>query len=247
MKKYLVFTSVLCLVVSVSVHAKDIEMDPVNFGLLSQNDFEDFITELGTAVSFVPMTPAEPLGITGLDVALEVAVTDINHSQNYWKYMVEDNDPMDLLPVARIHVQKGLPMNIDIGGMYAMLPDSNIEAWGLEVKWAMIKGGVLMPAASVRGSYTRLIGVDDVGLRTYGADLLVSKGFLMFTPYGGISAMRVDGSDESGLPTGFSDVNEDVVRWLAGLQFSLFPFLIINGEVVFGEVDQYGLKAGIRF
>ena len=247
MKKILVSLVILSMMLPMSAFAKDIEMDPTSVGLWGQDEFEDFITEFGTALSFVPMSPAETLGVAGFEIAAEVAVTNVNHDQNYWKFMVDDNDMVSYLPIPRIHVQKGLPFNMDVGGMYVMLPGTNIEAWGLEVKKAIVKGDMAMPAVSVRGSYMRLIGVDDIGLRSYSADLLVSKGFLIFTPYGGISAMRVDGSDKSGLATGFTDVHEDVIRWLAGLQVAPFPFLVINGEVVFGDVDQFGLKAGIRF
>ena len=105
----------------------------------------------------------------------------------------------------------------------------------------------MIPAVSARASYSQLEDVDDIDLRTYGLDLLVSKGILMFTPYGGVSAFRVEGSDESGLPTGWKDVDENVVQGLAGLQVSPFPFVTITAEASFGEIEQYGIKAGIRF
>jgi hypothetical protein len=104
-----------------------------------------------------------------------------------------------------------------------------------------------MPAVSARASYSQLDGVSDIDLRTYALDLLISKGFLMLTPYAGVSALRIEGSDESGLATGWKDVEENVVQGLAGLQLCPFPFFIINAEATFGEVPQYGIKAGIRF
>jgi len=38
-----------------------------------------------------------------------------------------------------------------------------------------------------------------------------------------------------------------VTQVSGGLQFSPFPFLVVNGEVSKGEVLQYALKVGIRF
>ena len=247
MKHTLIVLMIITVMLSASVTAKDIVVDRANFGLLTQNDFTDFITEFGSAVYFHPMAPAETLGITGFDVAGEVVFADISHQENYWKFMTEDNDTISFLPVPKLHVQKGLPGRIDIGAMFSSVPDSNIKIWGGELKYGIIKGGVVMPAVSARASYSQLEGVDDIDLRTYALDLLISKGFLMLTPYGGVSALRIEGSDESGLATGWKDVEENVIQGLVGLQFCPFPFFIINAEATFGEVPQYGFKAGIRF
>ena len=35
--------------------------------------------------------------------------------------------------------------------------------------------------------------------------------------------------------------------WCEWNQFSPLPLLIINGEISFGDVEQYGLKIGFRF
>lgn len=247
MKNTLLVFVILSVMLTRSVAAKDIVVDRANFGALNSSDFADFMTELGSAAYFHPLAPAETLGITGLDVAAEVVFADVSHQENFWKFMTEDNDSISFFPVPRVHVQKGLPGRIDIGGMFAAVPDSNVKLWGAELKYGIIKGGALMPAVSARASYSQLEDVDDIDLRTYGLDLLISKGFLMLTPYGGVSALRIEGSDESGLATGWQDVEEDVVQGLAGLQFSPFPFFVINAEASFGEIPQYGIKAAIRF
>ena len=222
--------------------AKDIEFTDA----ITQGDFKNFVKEFGTALLFNPMAPAEPLGITGFDVSVEMVVTDINDQKQYWQKLVDDNDPYSFLAVPRLHVQKGLPFNIDVGAMYMAVPNSNIKLWGIEAKYAILEGSMLTPAVSVRASYSQLLGVDDIDLNTQSLDLLVSKGFLMFTPYGGVSMIRVNGSENSEIVT-LGDVNETSYRALAGIQFSPLPLLIINGEISFGDVEQYGLKIGFRF
>ncbi len=127
------------------------------------------------------------------------------------------------------------------------VPDSNIRVWGVELKHAIIKEDLAFPSLTVRGSYTQLENVDDIGLKTYSLDLLLSKDFLMFTPYGGISALRIEGRDESDLATGFQEAKEDVVQAIAGFQVSPFPLCIISVEAVFGEVPLYGIKIGMGF
>ncbi len=240
MKKYTLMLVLLSLT-SLTM-AKDIEFTDA----ITQGDFKNFVKEFGTALLFNPMAPAEPLGITGFDASVEMVITDINDQEQYWQKLVDDNDPYSFLAVPRLHVQKGLPFNIDVGAMYLAVPNSNIKLWGIEAKYAILEGSMVTPAVSVRASYSQLLGVDDVDLNTQSLDLLVSKGFLMFTPYGGVSMIRVNGSENSELVT-LGDVNETSYRGLLGIQFSPLPLLIINGEISFGDIEQYGLKIGFRF
>ncbi|MCK5716201.1 MAG: hypothetical protein KAH77_01840, partial [Thiomargarita sp.] len=148
--------------------------------------------------------------------------------------------------VPRIHVQKGLPFGVDIGAMYVSVPDSNIQLWGVEVKYALLEGSTITPAISIRGSYSSLDGVDELNLDTLSFDLLISKGFLILTPYAGISMTSINASEESD-DVILDDVEETSYRILAGLQISPFPLLVINGEVSYGDMPQYGVKIGLRF
>ena len=212
----------------------------------TQGEFKDFVKEIGYAISFNPMAPAEPLGVAGFDVSIEVVATDINDSKGYWKKFVDDADTDAILPIPRLHVQKGLPKNVDVGAIYATVPGSNIKLWGLEAKWAILEGTTATPALAVRGSYSRLAGVDDLDLSTLAADILVSKGFLVFTPYAGASVVRVSGSADTSVPD-LDDEDTTVYRLMGGIQYSPIPLIVLNIEVAGGEVMQYGLKAGLRF
>ncbi|MDM8557544.1 hypothetical protein [Candidatus Parabeggiatoa sp. HSG14] len=213
---------------------------------VTQEDFNNFVKELGTALLFNPNAPAEPLGIIGFDVSLETVITDISEDEAYWKKLIVDNAPNSYLAVPRLHVQKGLPFNIDVGAMYVVVPDTNIKLWGLEAKYAILEGTTITPAISIRASYSKLQGVDDVDLNTQSLDVLISKGVFMLTPYAGASIFKTNGSENSNLVT-LRDVSENNYRLLAGIQFSPLPLLSINGEISLGEVPQYGLKIGFRF
>jgi hypothetical protein len=218
----------------------------INTDQLLQGEFNDFVGEFGMALSFNPMAPAEPLGITGFDISAEVVLTDISDNKGYWKKMVDSSDVPSYLPVPRLHVIKGLPFHFDVGAFYSAVPDSNIKLWGFEAKYAILEGSVATPALSIRGSYSQLDGVDDVDLNTQAVDLMISKGFLMLTPYGGVSALWVHGSENSEL-VNLKDANESLFRGIVGLQIHPFPLFVINAEASFGEVVQYGLKLALRF
>lgn len=241
MKKIII--TIIIALLAVPLFANDIEFtDPT----LTKSEFENFSKELGVGLSFSPMSPAEPLGVTGFDVAAELVITDISDDEKYWKALVEDGDPTGVLVAPRIHVQKGLPFKIDIGAMYSQVPDSNIKIWGLELKYAILKGNAIVPALSIRGTYSRLEGVDDLDMDTQSGEILLSKGFLMLTPYVGFSTLRVNASENSDV-VDLSDVHEIIYRGLAGIQISPVPFFVINFEASIGEATQYGMKAGIRF
>ncbi len=238
MKKLL--SIILLLSLSNFATASDIKFDTS----LVQSEFNEFVKDFGTALWFSPMAPAETLGVIGFDVSIESSFTDVSNKAYLTK--VFNGDTYSYISVPRLHVQKGLPFNIDVGAMYVAVPNSNIKIWGLEAKYAFLEGSVVTPAISVRASYSRLQGVDELAMDTKSLDLLISKGFLMFTPYAGISMVRIHGSENSDLVT-LNSVDESDKRLIMGLQVSPFPLLIINAEASFGNVRQYALKFGMRF
>jgi hypothetical protein len=239
MKKLL--SIIILLSLSNFASASDIKFDPN----LVQSEFNEFVNDFGTALWFNPMAPAESLGVIGFDVSIESSFTDVGKDKSYWKH-VTNNGTYSYIPAPRLHVQKGLPFNIDVGAMYVKVPNSNIKIWGLEAKYAFLEGSVATPAISIRGSYSKLQGVDDLTMDTKSLDLLISKGFLMFTPYAGVSMVKIHGSETSD-KVALNTVNETDTRLLLGLQVSPFPLLIINAEASFGDVTQYALKLGMRF
>src|SRR3569833_2497600 len=48
---------------------------------LAQSQFRALSEDLGAALSYTPVNPAEPLGLIGFDVGLEVTATDIQADQ----------------------------------------------------------------------------------------------------------------------------------------------------------------------
>ena len=52
--------------------------------LLGQAEFRTLSEDLGAALSYKPVTPAAPLGITGFDMGIEVTQTDMSKSSQIW-------------------------------------------------------------------------------------------------------------------------------------------------------------------
>ena len=234
--------------VLISVSAWAVDIDPKQLTLTGtvqqqQQNFKDLSKEIGFGLSYFPMAPAEPLGILGFDIGVEVTALDINEDKPYWKQM---GDFPGMLPIPRLHVQKGLPFGIDIGAIYSSIPSTNISLWGGEVKWAFLKGSIATPAVALRGTYTKLNGVNNLDLNTMGYDISISKGFTILTPYAGVGQVKID-SDPKNIPLNpLTKESITETKYFAGLRVSL-GLINMVAEADFAEVPAYSLKLGVGF
>ncbi|MGH7272991.1 MAG: DUF6588 family protein, partial [Nitrospiria bacterium] len=209
----------------------------------TQDQFKDLSETLGLVISYDPLTPAEPLGILGFDIGVEVTAANVDQDASFLKDVIQD--PPSYVVFPKLHAQKGLPFGIDVGVVYAKVPDSNIGLIGGELKWAVLKGSVATPAIALRGSYTRLLGVDDIDMSTYGVDLSASKGFGFLTPYIGVGQVWIQSSANVSSPI-LSDENLSRTKGYVGLKVRLM-LLSFVGEAEFSKVPSYTLRANFSF
>ena len=209
---------------------------------LAQSQFRALSEDLGAALSYKPVSPAEPLGLIGFDVGLEVTATEIQADQA-WGQASSGGD-VSTLVVPKLHVIKGLPLGFDVGAFYSAVPDSNINLWGGELRYALLKGGTLSPAVSLRGTYTKLSGVDQLDFDTKGIEASISKGFAMLTPYAGIGRVWIDSSPNvSTLSSESFQQNKFYVG--ANLNLALINLALEYDHT--GDDNTYGAKLGLRF
>jgi len=239
--KRIVLVVMLVAALCVNAYAADIALEP---GLLLQTEFEDMSRELGFAVSYMPLAPAAPLGILGFTAGIEATLLDIDQDSLYWQHATTGTLP-DYLPVPKLHVQKGLPLNIDVGLIYSLVPGTNISLFGGEAKWALLKGTPVTPAFALRGSYTMLNGVDTLDLETIGIDASISKGFAIVTPYAGLGQLWITAKEKAGI--GLADAKEELTKVFAGIKFDPFPLASITLEADYADILAYSLRLGIDF
>jgi hypothetical protein len=240
--KHLLKAFLAVLLLAGTATAGDLDIDITT---TSDELFKDFIEEAGRVTAYRSIAPAEPLGITGFDIGLGVSAVKI--SDKNWDGIIED--AWDYVPVPRIQVRKGLPLNVDIGGFYSQIPDSNIELWGGELQWALLEGTTATPALALRAHYTTLEGVDDLDLETYGGDVVVSKGFLFLTPYAGAGVVRIKGDyagDDLVVDGALDDHEFTQPRYFAGVQGTL-ALLRFTAEAEYMERPTYSLKVSLGF
>lgn len=217
--------------------SSDITMSNIN----TQSLFADLVSDLGSALSYKAITPAEPLGILGIDLGVEVSSTKLNSDA---VKIGAGGDGATTLLVPKVHVHKGLPLSLDVGAFVTAIPSSNIKASGLELRYSFIEGNTVMPALALRGSYSKLSGVDHLELKTNGLELTISKGFAMLTPYAGIGKVKVSGnSDYSYLSKETATLSKSYI----GVNINLGLMNIVGETEKTGDSNTTSVKLGFRF
>lgn len=211
---------------------------------LGQSQFKAISEDLGGALSYKAIAPAEPLGLTGFDLGVELTATKLEHS-NFFASASSSGDFPATLILPKLHLHKGLPWDIDVGVSYSKAPSTNISLLGAEIRYALISGGVALPAVAVRGTYSKLSGVDQLDFNTKGLEITLSKGFAMITPYAGVGRIWIDSTPDAS--TGLSSESPNMNRWYLGGNFNL---AVLNLAVEYdrtGDANSYSLKLGWRF
>lgn len=210
---------------------------------LTQAQFRDLSGDLGAALSYKAVIPVEALGLSGFDLGFEVTATRLAH-RAAWDQASSGSAPSTVY-IPKVHIHKGLPAGIDLGAFYATAPDTNINLWGAEIRYALVDGGIAVPAIGLRGTYSRLSGVDQLNLNTKGIELGISKGFAFFTPYAGVGRIWTD-STPVGVPGLQGESLSDTKVYLGG------NFNLLGGNLVLewdktGDTNSYSVKVGFRF
>lgn len=212
-------------------------------GSLNQSEFKLFSEDLGSALSYKAVTPPAPLGITGFDIGLEVTSTKMQNS-SLWTTATNGGSALNSMIVPKLHVFKGLPLNIDVGAFYSAVPSTNIKFYGGELRYAILEGSVALPAVGIRGALTKLTGVSQLALTTKSVDVSVSKGFAIFTPYAGIGRVWVDSTpDAAGLVK--ETFQQGKVFVGGNVNFGVMNFAVEYDKT--GSAPSYSAKLGFRF
>ncbi len=216
---------------------------------LSQAEFAAFSQDLGAALSYKALAPAEPLGVTGFDIGIELTATTPANSTVLDKAM--SGGGFSTIPVPKLHAHKGLPFGIDVGLMYSAIPNSDIKLIGYELRYAILEGGVASPALAVRATGSSLSGVDQLDFSTQGLELTVSKGFVNLTPYAGIGQVWTTSTPDSADPliaaAGLQEETDSLSKYFVGLNVNMGVFNLAFEADKTGDAESVGAKLGWRF
>jgi len=217
-----------------------------SIGNLTQSEFKSFSEDMSSAVSYKPVTPAEPLGILGFDVGLEVTDTELQ-TPALWTTATNGAFTSNSVVLPKLHMFIGLPFNIDVGAFYSEAPSTDIKLYGGELRYAILEGGTASPAVAIRGSYTQVSGVDQLSFDTTGLDVSISKGLAMFTPYAGLGMVWTNSTPKN--PTGnpLTEESFSQTKYFVGCNLKI---LLVNLALEYdktGSAPSYSAKLGMRF
>jgi hypothetical protein len=237
MKRTIAALSIIAASISAPAFASS-DLDQLQ--TLAQSEFSLLSKDFVSAASYKAVSPGAPLGVTGFDIGVELTVTKLE-SASIWKKAGVD---VSSLPLPKLHAQKGLPFGFDIGASFVAVPDSNIKLIGGEIRYAIVEGNIAVPSVSVRGAATRLSGVKQLDADTKSLELVVSKGFLNFTPYAGVG--HVWGTVTPNVAN-LKEVSPSANKVFAGLNMNLGLMNFAGEFDRTGDNNSASLKVGFRF
>jgi hypothetical protein len=211
----------------------------------TRGDFEAFHRRFSSDAYFYPRHSAAPLGLIGFEVYADATYEDKFDDQSFNRTAVDGDYTGGFLSVARVGARKGLPGGVDLGLAYGKTLNGDVKLISAEIQYAILHGGLLEPALSVRVTGTRTVNAAAYELNQYGADVLLSKGFTVLTPYIGVGFIRSQGKLSRGLLGTFEDTETQGVAF-AGVTLNLL-LPKINFEVEKGEAVQAAVRVGFGF
>lgn len=222
--------------------------DVTSVNTLTQSEFKLLSEDLGAVLSYKPIIPSEASGLTGFDIGVAASGTQIKNAVLLSK-AANNSTVRTTVPLVSARVHKGLPFNIDIGGAYSLVPGTDIRSFGGELRWAILPGSTAVPAVALRGSGSKLTGVDQLSFSTYGVDLSVSKGFAIFTPYGGVGTVWVKSTPQgsaAAAPANLREESFNQTKFFAGVNINLGVNLAFEYDNT-GSISTFSAKVGFRF
>lgn len=169
----------------------------------SQPDIRNIARDLTAGLSSKALSPAEATGLLGFGVGVYGTRTS-TEQRAAWSESTADG--LGSINAVGVTVAKGLPLDIDVAAHYAKVIGTDASVYGAELRYAILAGSTAVPALTTRIAYARTSGNDSFSFNTLSADVAVSKGFLMVTPYAGAGVVRgqIDarGYDKESVTTG---------------------------------------------
>lgn len=212
----------------------------------TRQDFQDFHSRFSAASYFYPRHGAAPLGLIGFEVYADATYDEGFDDEPFNDTAIDGDLTGGFLSVARVGLRKGLPGGIDLGVSYGRALGGDVKLASAEIQYAILKGGLVKPSLSVRVTGTRALDSDTYDLDQYGAEVLLSKGFTVLTPYVGAGLVRSEGTlDRGELLPGFQEKETRTVLYGGVTLNLLLPKITV--EIEKAEVIQGAVRVGIGF
>ncbi len=228
-----------------AVWASNADFDFSCTGVLNcQQQFRGIVEDTSAAINYKALGPAEATGLLGFGIGAFANYTETENPQA-WKALTGSD--VDQIGMVGIVAHKGLPLGIDVGAFYTTIPGADVDVFGAEVRYAILEGGVASPALAVRGSYTATKGIDDLKYRAYGADVSLSKGLTLVTPYAGAGYVWATATPEGSLANSLDEEDVSNARFFVGARITLLILELTPEYERVGDNNAFNLRLGFSF
>jgi hypothetical protein len=211
-------------------------------GSATAEDFRAFHRRFSSDAYFFPRHGASPLGLIGFEIYADATYDSKFDDEPFVRTAIDGDLTGGFLSVGRVGARKGLPGGIDLGLSYGLALGGDVKLISGEIQYAIAKGGLLSPAFSVRVTGSRTTGSSVYDLDQYGAELLLSKGFTVLTPYVGAGFVRSKGTLDTAVGASLEDTTTRGVLY-AGVRLNLLLPKIVF-EVEKADVVQGAVRVG---
>ncbi len=143
--------------------------------------FRSFASELGVVMAPRLVEPADTIGFSGFQFAVDFATTSISADADQWRVLKAAAAPSRMSTMG-FFVRKGmwLPLpSFELGAGIVNLLGSRMYAPQAYAKFALHEGfhSLPLPSVAVRGAVSRVMGTDQIDLTIPSIDVSVSKHF----------------------------------------------------------------------
>lgn len=208
-------------------------------------DFSDFHRRFSFDAYHYPRHGAAPLGLIGFEVYADATYDEGFDDEEFNDTAIDGDFTGGFLSIARIGARKGLPGGFDIGLAYGRALEGDVKLLSADLQYAILKGGLVKPALSVRLTGTRTLDAEAYELDQYGAELLLSKGFTILTPYIGGGIVYSKGTLDRDLLGSLEEEETEGVIYAGVTLNLLLPKITV--EVEKGDVLQGAVRVGFGF
>jgi hypothetical protein len=156
-----------------------LDPDPAATAASARHRFGVLSTDMVLAMTAPRLESAATTGMIGFDFSLEGAITSI-HPQaidGASPWPTKSDTPPFEATFAALHVRKGLPYSLALGGRVLYFSQSSYYAGQLEASWSINEGLKFLPDVEIHGAWTRLFGLPEWDLSATDLDVTVSKSF----------------------------------------------------------------------
>ncbi|MBU8896014.1 hypothetical protein DRW03_05310 [Corallococcus sp. H22C18031201] len=216
----------------------------VNGSATANADFRAFARTFAAVMTSTNLMPPQTTGHSGYALNMELSVVSLPDTV---RIPTEKAQPGTVL-VPSLHVRKGLPFSLELGGRVGWVEKSRMVTATGEVKWAINEGFTYLPDVGVRGHVTKLFGAHDLDLTTLGVDIGIGKqfpigGMVTLTPYGGLDFVMVGATSR----TLQFDTGQTLDDSLADNSRAALVNAAAYQKVSFGDNMNQRLYGGARF